>query len=155
MQHQKILLRQLQDVPRTWSLWARLLRWWGTPSDRGLLLCHYTSSAGKEKPDVAHNACVYAGIQGCLPYRQRPGDEGNTCVAAAEDEQEEDGGEHPESDGHKHHPAICWCVHEDGAGYQRPVDQPQELQHETNYRSNWEEKLRYMMLWRLIKGLLP
>lgn len=52
-------------------------------------------------------------------------------MEAAEDEHEEDGGEDPEGDGHEHHPAVHRRAHEDGAGDQRPVDQAQELQPDT------------------------
>lgn len=48
-----------------------------------------------------------------------------------QDHDEEDGGDNPCSDGHKHHPAIYRKHHEDGAGYQCPVKQPVKLELET------------------------
>ena len=75
--------------------------------------------------------CFKLGVpRWAFSYRQRPGDERNKSVAAEEDEEEKAGGEDPESDGHKHHPAISRPAHKVGAGYQRPVDHPQELQQE-------------------------
>lgn len=56
-------------------------------------------------------------------------------MEAEEDDEEEDDGEDPQSDGHKHDPAVFRRVQVGGAGYQRPVDHPQELQPETNYTS--------------------
>lgn len=47
------------------------------------------------------------------------------------DHDEEDGGDNPCGDGHKHHPAIYWKIHKDGAGYQCPVKQPRKLELET------------------------
>lgn len=60
-------------------------------------------------------------------YRQRPGDEGQLTMDAEQDHEEEDGGEDPQSDGHKHHPSVCWYVCVSCTGYQRPVEQTQNL----------------------------
>lgn len=66
-------------------------------------------------------------------HRQRPGDEGEFLLGAEQDHEEEDGGEDPQGDGHKHHKAIRWqrCV--GGAGYQCPMEQAQ------NYFSHHED----------------
>lgn len=63
-----------------------------------------------------------------LPYRQQPGDSGELLLGAEQDHEEEDGGEDPQSDSHKHHPTIRWHHRVVGAGYQRPVEQPQKLE---------------------------
>lgn len=48
-------------------------------------------------------------------------------LGAEQDHEEEDGGEDPQSDSHKHHPAIRWQHRVGGAGYQRPLEQPRNL----------------------------
>lgn len=65
-----------------------------------------------------------------LAYHQGPVDKRQMPLDVEEEEDEEDDVEDPESDGHKHHPAISGGVHVGGAGYERPVDHPQELQGE-------------------------
>lgn len=60
-------------------------------------------------------------------YHHRPGDGRDLLKDAEQDEEEEDGGEEPQRDGHKQDPAVRreQCVRP--AGYQRPVEHPHKL----------------------------
>lgn len=53
-------------------------------------------------------------------------------LGAEQDHEEENGSEDPQGDGHKHHPAVCRPHSVEGAGYQRPLDQPRELEGREN-----------------------
>ncbi len=74
------------------------------------------------------------------PYRQGPGDKGDFQLDAKQDDKKEDGGEDPKSDSNKHHPSVRWHHSVTGAGYQCPVDHPQEL--ERGQRENKTDQLR-------------
>lgn len=75
-----------------------------------------------------------------LPYRHGPGDEGEFLMEAEQDHEEEDGGEDPQSDGHKHHPTVCRHPRVGGAGYQRPVEQTQKLEQRQNRPTQKKKK---------------
>lgn len=61
-----------------------------------------------------------------LTYRQGPWDSRQFLCDAKQDDEEEDGGEDPQGDGDKQYPAIR-SSHYRGACYQRPVEQPKNL----------------------------
>jgi len=61
-------------------------------------------------------------------------------LGAGQDHEEEDGGEDPQGDGHKHHKAVRWQQRVGGAGDQRPVEQPQKL--ERGERENKPDRIR-------------
>lgn len=74
-------------------------------------------------------------------YRHGPGDEGQLLLGAKQDQEEEDGGEDPQGDGHKHHPAERCHQRVGRAGYQRPLDEPQDLER-WGKKKNKAEQLR-------------
>lgn len=62
-------------------------------------------------------------------YSHGPGNGGEDLGDAEEQDEEEEGGEDPQSDSHKHHPAVGREQPVGGAGNQSPVQQTQHLQH--------------------------
>lgn len=63
-------------------------------------------------------------------YHQSPRDGRELLKNATKDEEEEDDGEEPQSDGHKQDPAKRGNCPMRPAGYQSPVEQPHKLERE-------------------------
>lgn len=62
-----------------------------------------------------------------LAYHHGPGDGGEPLMDAEQDEEKEDDGEEPQSDGHKQDPAVHRVFPVGAAGNQRPIEQPYYL----------------------------